>query len=79
MFYRILRAGVPLSQRNLAVTQQNNGATFPLTLSYVYTATTSGSATYTAQIAAESVNTSVADFGDATFPRQFIIEDLGTA
>ena len=77
MGYRIVRAGVSLVQRNLSTLLMNATNTFPLNLSYVYTAVSSGSATYTVQIQASTNNTQVTDYGDATFPRQFFIEDIG--
>jgi len=78
MGYRILRAGVSLVQRNLSTLLMNATNTFPLSLSYVYTAVSSGSVTYTAQIQASTNNTQVTDYADATFPRQFFIEDIGS-
>lgn len=76
---RILRAAVALKQGNFATNVMNATTALPLQLSYTYTAVTNGAATFKVQIAAATNNTAVNDFGDATFPRQFIIEDIGIA
>ena len=55
------------------------GVSLPVVMEYVYTSVGSGSATYKMQMAAQASNTTVNDYGDGTFPRQFIIEDLGPA
>jgi hypothetical protein len=75
----IVRAGTPLKQGNFAPAVMDAGNAFPVLFSFIYTATTSGSATYTTRIWAASANTAVSDYADATFPRQFSIEDLGPA
>ena len=74
---RITRAGSSLKQANLSSTVMDTGTAFPFALTFVYTSVASGSATYKVQIAAGASNTSVSDYGDATFPRQFVIEDIG--
>ena len=74
---RLLRGSTSLKQANLSSTVMDTGTAFPYALTFIYTSVASGSATYKVQIAAAASNTSVADYGDATFPRQFAIEDIG--
>lgn len=75
---RLLRGATVLKQNNFTESVMNTGNSLGLvTMTYVYTSTGSGSATYKMQMAAGALNTSCADYGDATQPRQFIIEDIG--
>ena len=75
----IVRGSTQLKQGNFAPVVMDAGNAFPVLFSFIYTATTSGSATYTTRIWAASANTAVADYGDASFPRQFSIEDIGSS
>lgn len=76
---QILRAGTALKRGDFSANVMDAGISLPIAFSYTYTATSSGSATYKAQIAAQTANTAVSDYGSATYPRQFLIEDLGTS
>lgn len=73
----IVRGSTQLKQGNFAPAVMDASNAFPVLFSFIYTATTSGSATYTTRIWAASANTAVSDYADASFPRQFSIEDLG--
>jgi len=73
----INRAGTQLKQGVYASNIMNTGTAYPTVFTYIYTAATSGSATYTVSVWAATSNTAVADYGDTTFPRQFCIEDIG--
>jgi hypothetical protein len=75
----LFRGSSQIKQGNYSSTVMDTGVAFPITLTFVYTATTSGSTTYSIKIAAGTSNTAVADYADGTFPRQFCIEDLGSA
>jgi hypothetical protein len=76
---RLLRAGVSLLEWNLDQTLMSTTSAYDGYLSYVYTSVASGSATYTMQIKSTTNNTQTTDFGDATFPRQFDICDIGAS
>ena len=74
---RLLRGANALKQGNYSVNVMDTGTALPVVFTYVYKSAASGSQTYKVQIAAASANTAVNDYADATFPRQFIIEDIG--
>jgi len=75
---RLLRGATALKQNNFPDSVMNSGNSLGIvTMTYVYTSVASGSVTYKMQMCAGSSNTSVSDYGDATFPRQFMIEDIG--
>lgn len=75
---RLVRATAVLKQNNFPDSVMNSGNSLGIvTMTYVYTSVASGSATYKMQMCAGASNTSVSDYGDATFPRQFMIEDIG--
>ena len=76
---RILRAATTLKQANFSSTVMDAGVGFAVVVSHTYTSVASGSATYKVQIAALTSNTAVTDYADATFPRQFVITDIGPA
>ena len=73
----LFRGASQIKQGNYSSTVMDTGTAFPVVFTFIYTATTSGSATYSVKICAASSNTSVADYADGTFPRQFCIEDIG--
>jgi hypothetical protein len=75
----IRRAGtdIKVATYSSAVLDTNVGYTY--VLPQIFTATTTGSATYTVQMRALTNNTAVADFGSATSTRQFLIQDIGTS
>jgi hypothetical protein len=75
--FKLLRAGVGLRENHYSSTVMDTGVALAVVIQFVYTSVSSGSATYKMQMAALSANTQVSDFGDASFPRQFMIEDLG--
>ena len=77
--FALLRGATTLRQWSYASAIMDAGNAYPAVMEYVYISTSSGSATYKMQLAAGSANTQVTTYGDGTFPRQFIIEDLGTA
>jgi hypothetical protein len=76
---RIMRDATSLKQVNYAGTVMETTVAYPAVITFIYTSVSSGAATYTMQIAGSGVNTQVADYADGTFPRQFIIEDIGAA
>jgi hypothetical protein len=77
---RLLRDAAVLKQANWHESVMNSGNSLGVTfLTYIYTSVGSGSATYKIQMRAGVSNTSVSDYGDATFPRQFFVEDIGPA
>jgi hypothetical protein len=75
----LARNGTQLKQGNYSSTVMDGGTALPVVFTCLYTSVASGSATFTVAIAAASANTAVADFADGTFPRQFFIEDIGSA
>lgn len=75
---RLLRSAAVLKQSNFTESVMNSGNSLGIvTMNYIYTSVSSGSATYKMQMSAGANNTSCADYGDATQPRQFYIEDIG--
>lgn len=75
---RLIRSAAVLKQNNFPDSVMNTGNSLGVvTMTYVYQSVASGSVTYKMQMCAGSLNTSVSDYGDATFPRQFMIEDIG--
>ena len=74
---RIVRTAGSLKQGNYAPAVMQVDTSLPVVLSFTYLSVASGAATYKVQIGAITNNTTVNDYGDATFPRQFLIEDLG--
>jgi hypothetical protein len=77
--YRILRAGANIEQYLLPQSATETGNAYPFHFEYVHEATQSGSVTFKLAMAAAFVNTQVSDYGDASFKRQFWIEDIGEA
>ena len=75
--FKLLRGATGLLEWGLSSTLMDVATGYPGYLTYVYTSTASGSATYKMQLKASTNNTAVADYGDGTFPRQFWIEDIG--
>lgn len=75
--FQIQRNGTTLRQFQYSTTVMDSGTGYPAVLEFIYTATTSGAATYTMRIAAATANTAVSTYGDGSFPRQFVIEDIG--
>ena len=75
--FRIRRAATSVKQGNYAQAVMQVDTALPVVLSFTYLSVASGAATYKVQIAAITNNTMVNDYGDAQFPRQFLIEDLG--
>ena len=77
--FALIRGASTLREWTYSSAVLDTGVALGVAMTYVYTSVGSGNATYKMQIAAATSNTTVDDFGDATFPRQFIIEDLGPA
>ncbi len=77
--FAIKRGATTLREWTYSPNVLDAGISFPIVMEYVYTSVGSGSATYKMQMAANTANTAVNDYGDATFVRQFFIEDLGPA
>jgi hypothetical protein len=77
--FRLLRAGVQVRRFDISPAVLDTGISFPQTQTFIYTSAASGSVTFKVQINALSNNTSVQDYGDATYFRQFTIEDIGIA
>jgi hypothetical protein len=75
--FRLMRNATTLLEWNLDQTVLSTSSAYDGYLSYVYTSTASGSATYKMQFKSTTSNTQSTDFGDATFPRQFDICDIG--
>ena len=75
---RIVRGSTAIAQSDFSSAVLDTGVSFPTSIVYVYTSTASGSATFKIQIGALTNNTTVEDFGSATYPRQFFIEDIGS-
>jgi hypothetical protein len=74
---QIVRGSTALAQSDFSPNVLDTGVSFPTVITYVYTSTASGSATFKMQIGALTANTAVQDFGSTTYPRQFFIEDIG--
>ena len=75
--FRIVRGSTSIKQGNYSANVMDTGTALPVVFTYVYKSTASGSATFKVQIQAPTANTAVNDYADATFPRQFVIEDIG--
>ncbi len=73
----LVRGSTSLKAANYSANVMDTGNALAVAFTFVYTSVGSGSATYKMQIKALTNNTAVADFADATFPRQFLIEDIG--
>lgn len=74
---QIVRGSTALARSDFSPNVLDTGVSFPTVITYVYTSAASGSATYKMQIGALTANTEVQDFGSATYPRQFFIQDIG--
>jgi hypothetical protein len=77
--FSLIRGASTLRNWTYSAALMDAGVAYPAVLQYVYTSVGSGVATYKMQLAAATANTAVTTYGDGTFPRQFIIEDIGTA
>ena len=75
--FNLLREATGLRENHYSSTVMDTGVALPVVIQFVYTSVASGSATYKMQMAALTANTQVTDFADPSFPRQFMIEDLG--
>ena len=75
--FQLLRGASSIAEWSLeSVVLSATGAS-PFFLSFIYTSSASGSATFKMQIKAQTANTQVSDFGSATLIRQFDIQDIG--
>lgn len=77
--FEIVRGATGIKRGIFSSVVMDAGTALPIVLTFVYTSVGSGSATYSVNFAAVTSNTAVSDYGDATFPRQFIIEDIGAS
>lgn len=77
--FRIVRGATNIKGADFASNVMNIGIAFATSITCVYTSVASGSATYKTQMAAFTNNTTVNDYGDTTFIRQLLIEDIGAA
>jgi len=79
MTFRLLRNSVQVRRFEVSSVVLDTGISFPQTLTFIYTSAASGSVTFSTTINAYANNTQVTDYADATYFRQFTIEDIGTA
>lgn len=79
MLFRFVRGSTNIAFAAFAPSMLATGDTCMAYHEYIYQSTSSGSQTWKVQIAAGSANTQVTQYGDASYPRQFTIEDIGTA
>lgn len=79
MTFRLLRAGVQVRKFDISPAVLDTGFSFPQQFTFVYTSAASGSVTFKTTINAFTSNTVVQDYGDATYFRQFTIEDIGAS
>ena len=77
--FALLRDATILRQWSYSSAVMDSGNSYPAVMQYVYTSSASGSFTLKMQIGAQTDNTAVSSYGDGSFPRQFIIEDMGTS
>ena len=77
--FALVRTTTTLREWTYAPAVMDTTVAYPAVMEYVYTSVGSGSVTYKMRISAATANTQVITYADASFPRQFIIEDLGTA
>mgnify|MGYP000063688160 FL=1 len=77
--FRLLRAGVQVRKFDISPNVLDTSFSFPQSLTFIYTSAASGSITFKTTINATTTNTVVNDYGDATYFRQFTIEDIGIA
>ena len=75
----LYRGATQIKQGNYSSVVMDTTNSLPVVFTYTYTSVASGSAIYSIKIAGQTANTQVTDYGDATFPRQFVIEDIGVA
>jgi hypothetical protein len=79
MTFRLLRGAVQVRRFEVSSVVLDTGISFPQALTFIYTSASTGSVTFSCTINAYANNTQVTDYGDATYFRQFVIEDIGTA
>jgi len=76
--FRLLRNSVQVRRFEISSAVLDTNFSFPQALTFIYTSSSSGSVTFSTTIAAYTNNTVVNDYGDATYFRQFTIEDIGS-
>jgi len=77
--FRLLRNSVQVRKFDISSAVLDTGFSFPQAFTFIYTSAASGSVTFSTTINAYANNTVVNDYGDATYFRQFTIEDIGTS
>ena len=75
---QLLRGASVLKTISLTTGMLSTAVAIPVIIDFIYTSVGSGSSTFKIQMAGQTANTSVADFGSAAYPRQFVIEDIGS-
>jgi len=78
MTFRLLRGAVQVRKFDISSTVLDASFSFPQQFTFIYTSAASGSVTFSTTINAYSNNTVVNDYADATYFRQFTIEDIGS-
>jgi len=78
MTFRLLRGAVQVRKFDIASAVLDTNFSFPQQFTFIYTSAASGSVTFSTTINAYSNNTVVNDYADATYFRQFTIEDIGS-
>jgi len=76
--FRLLRNSVQVRRFEISSAVLDTGISFPQALTFIYTSSASGSVTFSTTINAFANNTVVNDYADATYFRQFTIEDIGS-
>jgi len=76
--FRLLRNSVQVRRFEISSAVLDTGISFPQALTFIYTSAASGSVTFSTTINAYAANTVVNDYADATYFRQFTIEDIGS-
>ena len=77
MKFRFVRGSTAINDFLIPSAALDAANGYPAHLTFVYTSASSGSQTWKVQVCAVTANTAVSIFGDATFQRQFWIEDIG--
>jgi hypothetical protein len=78
MLFQMLRNATVVKKADFPSNMLNTGVAVPVVISFTYTSVASGSSTFKMQLAAQTSNSAVADYGAATYPRQFVIQDIGS-
>ena len=77
--FRLLRGATQVRRFEISSAVLDTAISFPQALTFIYTASASGSVTFSTTINAFATNTVVQDYADATYFRQFTVEDIGAS